>query len=165
MYSYQSHSPDIVERLGMVIWKIAVLVLGLRFLVVLTPQQGLLDGLVAGSSLLQGSALVLITAGIGWALIRSVRARGSWPMRSRIIGEPGSLGQHISKRYIYQALLRAESMQRLMWRGSNWLLALGLEALLAAQIIEVSMAYAKQNDLNWSRIGVVGIIALSRILF
>ena len=52
----------------------------------------------------------------------------------------------------------------MMWRGANWMLALGLESMLAAQIIQVSISSAGQSELSWWRMSVIVIIALSRIL-
>src|SRR4051794_19084658 len=76
-----SQSPDVVERIGIVIWKIAVLLIALRCILALIPQHGVLDGLRMGGMVLQGCALMLMTAGGGWAIIRVLRTRAPWPPR------------------------------------------------------------------------------------
>jgi hypothetical protein len=95
MQSYRSQSRDAIERIGITIWKIAVLVIGLHC----SPQ-------------------LFIAHSNPWSVLR----------------------------------------------GSEWMVALGLEGMLAAQIIQVSMAYVGQNELSWSRIGMLMIVALSRVL-
>jgi hypothetical protein len=65
---------------------------------------------------------------------------------------------------LYFVLSVTISTMLLMWRGANWMLALGLESMLAAQIIQVSISSAGQSELSWWRMSVVVIIALSRIL-
>jgi hypothetical protein len=149
MQAYRSQSRDGVERIGIMIWKIAVLVIGLHCTLLMIPQQGLLDGFVIGSSLLQASALVLLTVGMAWVVVNYVRARWSWTRHARYAPQPG---------------LNAQSHSWIALHGSEWLLALGLEGMLAAQIIQVSIAYIGQNELSWARIGALMIIALSRIL-
>ena len=62
------------------------------------------------------------------------------------------------------ALNAAHGIQHMMWRGANWMLALGLESMLAAQVIQVSIASAGQSELSWWRMSVVVLIAFSRIL-
>jgi len=156
----QDQTPDLTERIGIVIWKIAVLVITLRGILALVPRQGVLDGLRIGSMVLQASALVLMTVGAGWAVIRALRGTrlpGAAPRR-RAVAHPlrdteGSL-----------ARTAAHGLQHMMWRGANWMLALGLESLLAAQIIQVSIVSAGQNELSWWRMSVVVIIAVGRIV-
>ena len=166
MESYQSPSRDAVERIGITIWKVAVLGIGLHCILLMIPQQGLLDGLAIGSSLLQASALVLLTLGMVLAVVKYVRAHWSWTSRRW----PGALPAHLRRRvtiatkYAAERRLSAQSSPQLILRGSAWMLALGLEGMLAAQIIQVSMAYIGQNELSWPRVGVLIIIALSRIL-
>jgi len=158
----RSQSPDVIERIGIVIWKIAVLLIALRCTLALIHQQGVLDGLSIGSMVLQGSALVLITAGGIWAVIRALRVsrlpqpRSTPRRRAATRPMPGTDAS--------LALTAAHGIQHMMWRGANWMLALGLESMLAAQIIQVSIASAGQNELSWWRMSVVVIIALSRIL-
>jgi hypothetical protein len=164
MNSYQSHAPDVVERIGIVIWKIAVLVIGLRLILVLIPQQSLLDGLVTGSALLYGSALVLVTAGIVHVVVNSASAGKSGPTRPDAVAALRRLLQRIPTSHTQRRISSSQSMQHIMWRGSNWMLALGLESMLAAQIIQVSIASVGQNELNWWKMGIVTIIAVSRIL-
>jgi hypothetical protein len=164
MYSEQSQSPDVIERIGIVIWKIAVLVIALRFALALVPQHGLLDGLASGSALLQAGALVLIALGCAWALMRAVRARVSRRTRAEPVPAPESARRRIRDKAAFRSLSAAQSIQHIMWRGSNWMLALGLESMLAAQIIQVSIASAGQQGLSWWRIGLVAIIAIGRIL-
>jgi hypothetical protein len=158
----QSQSPDLIERIGIVIWKIAVLVIALRCILALIPYEGVLNGLGIGSMMLQGSALVLITAGGGWAVIRALRARAPWlpgpATRQRTVTRPSPDTDASLARST------AHGMQHMMWRGANWMLALGLESMLAAQIIQVSVTSAGQNELSWWGMSVVVIIALSRIL-
>ena len=160
----QSQSPDVVERIGIVIWKIAVLVIALRCTLALISQQGLLDRLSIGSKVLQGSALVLMTAGGIWAVIRALRARASRLPRPGPVPTRRDVTRPISQTDTYFALTAAQALQHMMWRGSNWMLALGLESMLAAQIIQVSVASAGQNELSWWRMIMVAIVALSRIL-
>jgi hypothetical protein len=164
MQREQSHSPDVVERIGIVIWKIAVLLIALRCTLALIPQQGVLDGLRVGGMLLQGGALVLMTAGAGWAVIRALRLpalwlarRGSAPGR-RVVTRP------IRDPRASPALTAAYGLHHMMWRGANWMLALGLESMLAAQIIQLSIASAGQPELSWWRMSLVVIIAIGRIL-
>jgi hypothetical protein len=154
MQSYRAQSRDPVERIGILIWKIAVLVIGLHCTLLMIAQQGLLDGLIIGSSLLQTSALVLLTLGMVLVVVKYVRARPSWTSRPWHGALPAGLRQRVSSATTYAIVLR----------GSEWMLALGLEAMLAAQIIQVSMAYVGHNELSWWRIGLLMIIALSRVL-
>lgn len=160
----QSHSPDIVERIGIVIWKITVLVIALRCILALIPQQSVLDGLSIGGMVLQGCALVLIIAGGGWAVIRALRARVSWLPRPHSTLRRRTVTRPIQDPEVSLAFTAAHGIQHMMWRGANWMLALGLESVLAAQILQVSIASVEQNELSWWRISVVVIIALSRIL-
>jgi hypothetical protein len=86
----QDQTPDLTERIGIVIWKIAVLVIGLRGILALVPRQGVLDGLSIGSMVLQASALVLMTVGASWAVIRALRGTqlpGAAPRR-RAVAHP-----------------------------------------------------------------------------
>lgn len=131
-------------------WKIAVLGIALHCTLLMIPQQGLLDGLVVGSSLLQASALVLLTIGMVLAAVKYIGADWSWSGRAR----PGLL----------LARLSAQSSPQIMMRGTAWMMALGLEGILAAQIIQVSMAYIGQHELSWARIAILVIVALSRVL-
>jgi len=158
----RSQSPDLIERIGIVIWKIAVLLIVLRCALALIRQQGVLDGLRIGSMLLQGSALVLITVGGAWAVIHAFRARASRPPRP--VPTRRDLTRPIRKTDAALALTAVHALQHMTWRGSNWMLALGVESMLAAQIIQVSVASAGQNELSWWRMLLVVIIALSRIL-
>jgi hypothetical protein len=50
-------------------------------------------------------------------------------------------------------LTAAHGMQHMMWCGTNWMLALGLETMLAAHIIQLSVASRGQNELSWWRMG------------
>src|SRR3954452_4760398 len=84
MQREQLQSPDVVERIGIVIWKIAVLLIALRYILARIPQHGVLDGLRIGSMVLEGGALVLMTAGGGWAIIHALRARASCLPRPRL---------------------------------------------------------------------------------
>jgi hypothetical protein len=142
-----------------VIWKISVLLIALRCILAIIPQQGVLDGLSIGGTVLQSTALMLITAGGGWALIRA-----PWLPRPRSTPGRRSSTRPIRDAEVSLARTAAHGMHHMMWRGANWMLALGLESMLAAQIIQVSIASAGQNELSWRRISVVVIIALSRIL-
>jgi hypothetical protein len=160
----RSQSPDVIERIGIVIWKIAVLLIALRCTLALIPQQGVLDGLRIGSVVLQSSALVLITAGGAWAAVRALRLSAPRLSRRDPALERRSVTRPIRQADASHALTAAQALQHLMWRGYNWMLALGLESMLAAQIIQVSVASAGQNELSWWRMSVVVIIALSRIL-
>jgi hypothetical protein len=160
----RSQSPDVVERIGIVIWKIAVLLIALRCILALIPQQGVLDGLSIGARMLQGGALVLITAGGIWAVIRALRAHAPRPAVPSHAPERRALTRPSRDTDTSLVLTAAHGMQHMMWRGANWMLALGLESMLAAQIIQVSIASAGQNELSWWRICAVLIIALSRIL-
>jgi hypothetical protein len=164
MHIDRSQSPDVIERMGMVIWKIAVLLIALRCILALIPQQGVLDGLSIGSMVLEGSALVLIAAGGGWAVIRALRIRVPWFPRSGFTPKRRALTRPIRNTEASLARTGAHGVHHMMWRGANWILALGLESMLAAQIIQVSIASAGQNEPSWWRISVVVIIALSRIL-
>jgi hypothetical protein len=160
----RSQSPDLIERIGIVIWKIAVLVIALRCILALIPHEGVLNGLGIGSMVLQGSALVLITAGGGWAIIRALRARTPWLPRPGPAPRQRTVTRPSPDTDASLARSAAHGMQHMMWRGANWMLALGLESMLAAQIIQVSITSAGQNELSWWGMSVVVIIALSRIL-
>jgi hypothetical protein len=166
MEAYQSQPRDVVERIGIMIWKIAVLGIALHCTLLMVQQQGLLDGLIIGSSLLQASALVLLALGMALAVVKYVRAH--WPWASRLWDRalPAHLRQRIAMATKHAAgrRLSPQRSRQLVLRGSEWMLALGLEAMLAAQIIQVSMAYLGQNELSWPRVGLLAIIALSRIL-
>ena len=160
----RAQSPDVVERIGIVIWKIAVLLIALRCTLALIPQHGMLDGLSIGGKVLQSTALVLIAAGGGWAIIRALRTRASWLPRPRSAPRRYAMTRPIPDANAPLALTAAHGIQHMMWRGANWILALGLESMLAAQIIQVSIASAVQNELNWWRMSAVVIIAIGRIL-
>jgi hypothetical protein len=160
----QSQSPDVVERMGIVIWKIAVLLIALRCILALIPQHGMLDGLSMGSMILQGGALVLMSVGGGWAIIRALRTRAPWLPRPRFAPSRRVVTRPSRDTEASLVRIAAHSLHHMMWRGANWMLALGLESMLAAQIIQVSIAAAGQSELSWWRISVVVIIALSRIL-
>jgi hypothetical protein len=160
----QEQTPDVIERIGIVIWKIAVLVIALHCILALIPQHGVLDGLRIGGTVLQGGALVLMTAGAGWAAIRALRARAPWLPRPRSAPEQRGVTRPIRDAEASFALTAAHGIHHMMWRGANWMLALGLESMLAAQIIQVSIASAGQNELSWWRMSVVVIIAIGRIL-
>jgi hypothetical protein len=160
----RAHSPDVVERIGIVIWKIAVLMIALRCILALMPQHGVLDGLRIGGAVLQGCALVLMATGAGWAVIHALRSRAPW------LPGPGSTpGRRALTRPIRHtepspARTAAHGLHHMIWPGANWMLALGLEGMLATQIIQVSLASAGQNELSWWRISAVVIIAIGRIL-
>jgi hypothetical protein len=158
----RSQPPDLLERIGIVIWKIAVLVIALRGTLALVAQQGVLAGLSVGSMVLQSCALVLIAAGGGWAIIRALR--GGAPGLARPGSAPRRPGAARPESEASLALRAAQGMQHMMWRGTNWMLALGLESMLAAQIIQVSIVSVGQSELSWWRLSVVIVIALSRIL-
>lgn len=160
----RSQAPDLIERIGMVIWKIAVLLIALRCILALIPQQDVLDRLSIGSMVLQAGALVLMGLGGGWAVLRALRVHGLRRARPRPAPRRRDVTHTIRDAQAPLALSAAYGMQHLMWRGANWMLALGLESMLAAQIIQVSVTSASQNELSWWRMSVVAIIALSRIL-
>ena len=144
----RSQSPDVIERIGIVIWKIAVLVIALRCILALIQQQGVLDGLSIGGMVLQGSALMLITVGGGWAVIRALRIRAPWLPRPRSTPGRRAVARPIRDAEVSLALTAAHGIQHMMWRGANWMLALGLESMLAAQIIQVSISSAGQSELS-----------------
>jgi hypothetical protein len=160
----RSQPPDVVERIGIVIWKIAVLVIALRCTLALILQQGVIDGLSIGSMMLQGSALVLMTAGGGWAVIRTLRTRVPWLPRPCSAPRRPALTRPIPDTEDSLALTAAHALHYIIWRGANWMLALGLESMLAAQIIQVSIVSVGQNELSWWRMSVIVIITIGRIL-
>jgi len=160
----QEQTPDVTERIGIVIWKIAALLIALRCILAIIPQQGVLDGLSIGGTVLQSSALVLITVGGSWAVIRALRIRAPWLPRCGSTPGRSGVTRPIQDTEISLARSAVHGMNHMMWRGANWMLALGLESMLAAQIIQVSIASAGQSELSWWRMSVVVIIALSRIL-
>ena len=107
---------------------------------------------------------MLIAVGGGWAVIRALRIRAPWLPRPRSAPGRGAVARPIRDTEVSLALTAAHGIQHMMWRGANWRLALGLESMLAAQDIQVSISSAGQSELSWWRMSVVVIIALSRIL-
>jgi hypothetical protein len=145
----QPHSPDVVERIGIVIWKIAVLLIALRCILAVIPQHGVLDRLRIGSMVLKGGAIVVIIAGSGWAIIRALRARASWLPRPSSAPRQRAVTRPIQGTGASLARTAALSLHHMIWRGASWMLALGLESMFAAQIIQVSIAAAGQIELSW----------------
>jgi hypothetical protein len=88
MHIDRLQSPDVIERIGIVIWKIAMLVIALRCILALIQQQGVLDGLRGiGGMALQGSALCT-SARPGFLVLVPIQGDAPWRAPSEMQRSP-----------------------------------------------------------------------------
>ena len=136
--------PAWIDELGMLFWKIGVLVIGLR-LVIAVPLPALLQAaLTQAVTLLLQVALALVLAGLTRLLWHMLRA-----------------GYRAQGRQLAPALRQAWRA----WLGSEWLIRLAVDCVLSGLIVLLGVTLAAQERLDWPGVAWLAVIGAIRVVF
>ena len=130
-----------VEALGMLFWKISVLVVGLRMAIVAPIHPTLLAWLARSVQLLLFGALALLALG----LLRLLASAAGWALRRHADRHP-AFGREVWR----------------AWLHGDWSSPLAIDCALAAAIIMIAVTLAAREQLDWGCAAWIGAIGASR---
>lgn len=138
--SREPRSREWIDELGMLYWKIGVLVIGLRLVVVLPMPALVLEALT-------NMVMALLKIGFTLTLVGAIRLlwhmfRGSYRRPTAAFGQSW----------------RA-------WLGSEWPIGLAIDCLLSALIVLLGATLAAQERLDWLVVAWLAVIGLVRVVF
>ena len=137
-------SPDRIDELGILYWKISVLVIGLRMVIAVPLYPRLLAMLIQVVTLLLWGALGLVIASLLGLLWRTT----SWSYQRPEARPAAGL----------DAIWRA-------WLGRDWLIKLAIDCTLAAAIIPLAFMLAVQERLDWRGVIWLMFVGMIRVVF
>jgi uncharacterized membrane protein len=151
-----------VDQVGLQMWGMAVLVIGLSLLMRLNNQSAILQIIVPGALLVYVVGLFLIALGVLHVVrthFRAIKTRhrahlryarsALFPLWYHVYGVPSAGASARAQRW---ASLRFDHGQAWAW---------GTECLIAAGIIETALMLAEQHPL-WHQIGTLAVLAVVR---
>ncbi len=152
-----------VDQIGLQMWAMSVLVIGLSLGMRLNSQSNLLRMIVLGASLLYLVGFVLIVVGVLNVLRIHVKARKTGQRTHLRYARPALIPLWY---YIYGAQGAGPGARARRWaslrfdHGQAW--AWGTECLIAAGIIETALMLAMQPPL-WRHVGLLAVLAVVRV--
>jgi hypothetical protein len=139
-----AQSTDQIDELGILYWKIGVLVIGLRLVIVVPLHPLLLAALAQLVTLLLWSAFVLAIAD----LLRLLWRVTCW----------------ICRGYAERTAAMLRAVWRVWLRG-DWLIGMAIDCALAALIVLLAITLAVQERLDWCGAAWVTIMCIIRVVF